>query len=100
MINQFTVVGRLVNNPTEIENLENTNIEIEIEVSIPRPYKNLNGEYENDVIVCKVWNGIAKTIAENCKKNDVVGVQGRILNNNKLLADKITFLNTKIREEK
>ena len=98
MMNQFMLVGKLASNPTEIENLENGTIEVEITIVIKREYCNTNGIYETDIVKCNVWSGIAKRIIENCKKGDLIGVRGRFIKNNKLLAERVTFLANK--EEK
>ena len=95
MMNQFMLVGRLASNPTEIENLENGNVEVEITIAIKREYCNANGIYETDYVTCNIWNGIAKRVIENCKKGDLIGVRGRFIKNNKLLAERVTFLANK-----
>ena len=76
MLNQFVIVGRLVNSP-ELRKVEKGNV-TEITLAVPRSYKNKDGEYETDFIDFIVYNGIAENTKEYCKKGDIVGVKGRI----------------------
>lgn len=104
MMNQFVTVGRMVNNP-EIKDLENGNKVSSIVLAVQRPYKNAEGEYDTDFLDITIWNGIAKSTCDYCKKGDLVGVKGRIQNNNyevdgktmhknEMIAEKITFLSS------
>ena len=66
----------------------------------------MNGEYETDFINCVLWDSIAKSTVEYCKKGNIVGVKGRIQskivekeNESKkyyveVVAEKITFLSS------
>lgn len=101
MLNQITLVGRLVSDP-KIE--EGDNIKYSrITLAVPRSYKNINGEYETDFISCTLWRGIAESTKEYCKKGDLLGIRGRLQNNNyerdgkkiyqtDVVVEKITFL--------
>ena len=77
MLNQVVIVGRLVGNPILEEN-ENGKKVCNITLAVPRSYKNAEGIYDTDFIKCTLWNGIAETTAEYCKKGDLVGVKGRL----------------------
>ena len=101
MLNQTVLVGRLVENP-KVENDKR----VIITLAIPRSYKNLDGEYENDIIDCIVWNGIADNTVEYCKKGDLLGIKGRIQSEeiefggkiyrkSEVVAEKITFLSSR-----
>ena len=110
MLNQVVIAGRLVNDPVVEENEEGKKV-IYITVAVPRPYKNIEGEYETDFIKCILWNAIAETTAEYCKKGDIIGVKGRLQtgsyeteNGDKkytmdLIAEKVSFLSSKKEEE-
>ena len=96
MLNQLTLVGRLVRNP-EVTTSNDTKYS-HITIAVPRSYKNVNGEYETDFIPVQLLKGIAENTVEYCKKGDLVGVKGRIQSNENgiyLLAEKITFLSSK-----
>lgn len=101
MLNQIITVGRLVEKPEVIE-LENGKKECNITVAVPRPFKNVNGEYDTDFIPCKLWEGIATNAAEYCNKGDIIGVKGRLqVNDNKLevMVEKLTFLSSAKKNE-
>lgn len=103
MMNQIVLVGRLVNDPI-IQKEGEKDISI-ISLAVPRPYKNVDGEYETDFIDCILWQAVASTTCEYCKKGDVVGVKGRlqtrIVDDKKItevIAERITFLSSKKEE--
>lgn len=95
LLNQFVIVGRLVENPKTEEKDKG----VIITLAIPRSYKNKDGEYDTDFISCILWNSIAENTSEYCKKGDLLGVKGRLAskeNRIEAIAEKITFLsNTK-----
>lgn len=96
MLNQLVLVGRLTND-IEVKEVENKKVST-IVLAIPRPFKNAEGEYETDFIPCTIWNDIAETTSEYCKKGDIIGVKGRVEskdNNIHIVAEKITFLSSK-----
>lgn len=102
MLNQVILVGRITNDNIEIKNLENNKKGAYITLAIPRSVKNAEGEYETDFIDCELWNSVAESTAEYCKKGDIVGVKGRlecnrVINQDKLMvvAEKVTFLSSR-----
>ena len=101
MLNQVMIVGRIAN---EVEVLETENGKKVgyITIASQRSYKNEDGNYETDFIPCTLWNGIIENVAEYCKKGDIVGIKGRIQNDNDklvIVAEKVTFLSTKKGDE-
>ncbi len=106
MLNQVTLVGRLVKDP-ELKTTETGSQLSYITVAIPRNYKNINGEYETDFVECTLWNGIASNTKQYCKKGDIIGIRGFLRNNVyekkdntkvyslDVVADKVTFLSSK-----
>ena len=102
MLNQVVIVGRLVEKPIVEEN-ENGKKVCNITLTVPRSYKNAEGEYETDFIKCTLWNGIAENTTEYCEKGDIVGVKGRLqcLSGNELqvVAEKVSFLSTNKNKE-
>ncbi len=96
MLNQTVLVGRLVDTPTIENNKEARGAKIKL--AIPRSYKNTEGDYDTDFITCLVWGGIADNVTEYCKKGDLIGVKGRLEqqdSNVVVVAEKITFLSSK-----
>ena len=106
MLNQVVMVGRLTSDP-EINEVENDRKVATITLAVQRSYKNAEGVYETDFIKCTLWNGIAETTAEYCKKGDVVGVKGRIQTTNvddkivmEVVAEKVSFLSSRKEEDR
>ena len=77
MINNVILVGRLVKTPELLLTETGKKLSM-ITLAVPRPYKNLNGEYDTDFVDCTLWTGIAENTAEYCKTGDVIGVKGRL----------------------
>ena len=110
MLNQLVIAGRLTSNP-EIKELENGKKVCTITVAVPRSFKNADGIYETDFIRCTLWNGIADTTTEYCRKGDIVGVKGRIQTSTyenekgeknytmEVVAEKISFLSSGRKDE-
>ena len=109
MLNQLVIAGRLVSDP-QIITSENNVKRTYVTVAVPRSYKNVDGTYDTDVIRCVLWNGIAETACEYCKKGDIIGVKGRIQTSNyekegekiyttEVIAEKISFLSSKKTDE-
>jgi len=110
MLNQTVIVGRLVRDP-ELRETEAGHKVTNITVAVPRSYKNVNGEYDTDFISCVLWKGIAENTVAYVKKGDLIGIKGRIQSRDieleddrhrqvmELVAEKITFLSSKPKEE-
>lgn len=106
MLNQVVLVGRLVRDP-QLKTGEKNKQYMYISLAIPRSFKNINGEYETDFVDCLLWDGVAKSTSEYCKKGDIVGVKGRIQSKVReledktkkysidIIAEKVTFLSNK-----
>lgn len=73
MLNQFVLVGR-VNNINKISDKD-----YKVTLEIPRPFKNKNGEYENDYVDVIVKREVTKTTMECVVNNDIIGVKGRFV---------------------
>lgn len=111
MLNQSILVGRIVREP-EVKEAENGSKVTHISLAVQRSYKNVNGEYDCDFIPCVLWRGIAESTAEYCKKGDLIGVRGRLQTRSielpdetkrnliEVVAEKVTFLSTKPKEER
>ena len=101
MLNQVVIVGRLVEKPIVEEN-ENEKKVCNIILAVQRSYKNAEGVYETDFIKCTLWNWIAETATEYCKKGDLVGIKGRLqCTDSKLevIAEKVSFLSSSKKDD-
>ena len=110
MLNQIILVGRLVQTPEVITTESEKNISY-ITLAIPRTWKNADGEYDTDFIDCVLFNVVAENTVEYCRKGDIVGVKGRVqtrmvededgshYKKMEIVAEKITFLSSKKKED-
>ena len=109
MLNQAVLVGRIVRDP-EVRETENGAKISNLTLAVPRSFKNAEGAYETDFIDVTLWNNIAQSTSEYCKKGDLVGVKGRIQTDSyekdgekkllmKVIADRVTFLSSKSKSE-
>ena len=99
MLNQVVLVGRIVKRN---ETKTNGKKIIKFTIGVPRPFKNINGDYEKDFIEIILWNGLSEISNNYCQKGDLVGIKGRLQsnvskdtkNNNKLevIAEKVTII--------
>lgn len=110
-MNQVLLVGRLARDVDLRTTANGADVAI-FTIKIRRPYKNIDGKYETDYIDCITWRNLAKNLSEYCKKEDLIGIIGRIQNvryNDKngnkvyqkqIVAEKISFLaNSNKKEE-
>lgn len=101
MLNNYILVGRIAEN-IEIKEIEGKKVGI-LKVSVPRCFKNTEGDYDVDIIDLEVYDNIAENVSNYCKKGDVVGAKGRISKLEgeelKLVVEKVTFLSSKKNEE-
>ena len=94
MNNHVCLIGRINNDIEKIENDNKTSYRLIL--NITRNFKNQDGDYENDIIPVELMSYVGNTTFEYCKKDDLVGIRGRIESkeNNpiKIIAEKVTFL--------
>lgn len=91
-MNEFILVGRIVKLEQE-----------KVNIAVPRNYKNSDGVYDTDFITIIVKESINEQMQTYCQKGDLIGVKGKIAcldNKLELVAEKVTFLANKKKEEK
>lgn len=109
MLNQLVVIGRLVKEP-ELKRTDTGKNVTNITLAVPRSFKNSNGEYDTDFLDCVLWNNVAESTTEYCHKGDLIGVKGRLQTRvyekddekkyvTEVIAEKVTFLSSKRKEE-
>ncbi|NBK97020.1 MAG: single-stranded DNA-binding protein [Erysipelotrichia bacterium] len=99
MLNQFILVGTVMETPqlqTTTTGLKYMNLMIDSQ----RSFKNVDGEYEHDVIVCKLWRTIAENSLSYCQEGNVVGVKGRIQSYSHTSDEGVTYYNYELIVEK
>lgn len=107
MLNQVILVGRLTKDP-EIKETSDGKKVSNITLAVTRNYKNQETqEYDTDFLSCTLWEGIAESTHQYCKKGSTVGVKARLAMKRfdygeeqyftypEIVAEKITFINTK-----
>ena len=109
MLNQIVLVGRLTRN-IKINKSENGKKIANISLAIPRSFKNMEGTYDTDFIDCVAFENIAENTASYCSKGEIVGGKGRGQSRvgekegkkgywMGLVAEKVTFLSSRKKEE-
>lgn len=77
MLNNIILIGRLTEDPV-IRSTTGGQSVTTITLAVARNYKNVDGEYDTDFIPCTVWEGLANSVTEYCKKGSTVAIRGRI----------------------
>ena len=77
MINQVTLIGRIVEKPI-LRSYENDVNVATLTLAVTRPFKNMDGNYETDFIKITLSNGVAQSTCDYTQKGDIVGVKGRV----------------------
>lgn len=110
MLNQVVLVGRLTDD-LEVSETENGKKVTTMILAVQRSFKNSDGVYDADFIKCTLWNAVASSTSEYCKKGDIIGLKGRIQVNTytypdgtkkystEVIAEKVTFLSSKPLDE-
>ena len=113
-MNRVSLIGRLTKDPELRTNDKGLDI-ASFTIAVHRPFKNENGDYEADFILCKAFKKRAETIHKYCKKGDMLGVEGSIrtgsyekedgsrVYTSEIMADNVEFLtpnNNTPKEEK
>ena len=100
MLNISTLVGR-ISNEVVLEETKNNKKVLKLQLSVPRSFKNADGNYDTDFVPVVIFGDMAVNTAEYTKPGDLVGVKGRLQNLDeesdvlKLVVDRITFLSAK-----
>ncbi|MBP3503304.1 MAG: single-stranded DNA-binding protein [Clostridia bacterium] len=100
MLNISTLVGR-INSDLILEETKNNKKVLKLQLSVPRSFKNADGNYDTDFVPVVIFGDMAINTAEYTKPGDLVGVKGRLQNLDEesnllsLIAEKITFLSAK-----
>ena len=77
MINQVTLIGRIVEKPI-LRSYENDVNVATLTLAVTRPFKNMDGNYETDFIKITLWNGVAQSSCDYTQKCFIFGVKGRV----------------------
>lgn len=78
MINQVTLIGRVVEKPT-LRDYEGEFKVATLTLAVARPFKNMEGNVDTDFIKITLWNTVAENTCEYTDKGDIVGIKGRLM---------------------
>ncbi|PLT35837.1 single-stranded DNA-binding protein [Bacillus sp. V5-8f] len=77
MINQVTLVGRLVKDPDLRYTPEGKAVS-NITLAVNRNFRNQDGGYDADFVQCTLWKKTAENTVQFCRKGSIIGITGRI----------------------
>jgi len=98
-LNIVLLIGRLTHN-VELKEVGNGFSKATILLSVQREFKNSNGEYDTDLIPITLWEGIALSCKEFCKKDSLVSIRCRVQANKFESEDGKTYHNIELIGEK
>ncbi len=78
MINQLTLVGRVVEKPT-LYDYEGEFKVANLTLAVARPFKNMEGNIDTDFFRITLWNANAENVCEYTDKGDIVGIKARLV---------------------
>jgi single-strand DNA-binding protein len=81
LINQVTLVGRLVRDPELRYTPEGTAVS-NVTLAVSRNFRNSEGQYDADFVQCTLWKKTAENTVQYCRKGSVIGITGRIQTRN------------------
>jgi single-strand DNA-binding protein len=81
LINQVTIVGRLTKDP-DLRYTTDGKPVLNVTLALNRRFKNQNGQFDADFILCTLWGKAAENTAKFCQKGSVLGIVGRIQTRN------------------
>ena len=80
-MNKVCITGRLVKD-IEIRYTQNNVAVTQFTLAVTRKFKNANGDYESDFINCVTYRNTAEVLSKYTKKDDLIGIEGRIQTRN------------------
>lgn len=110
-MNKVILLGRICND-LELRYLKNESGVLNINLAVPRSFKNLNGEYETDFIKVTLYGKTAEIVNKNCKKGDRIVIDGRLQyrtyqdkdgnarSDTSVVSEKVTLIELRKKEEK
>lgn len=80
-MNKFIATGRL-SKAIELKYTQSGKAVGSFTLAVQRDFKNANGDYEADFLMCQVWGKTAEIMANHLNKGSKVLVEGRIATRN------------------
>ena len=79
MINNVTLVGRIVDNPRTMRDEKGNSREV-MKIETVRPFRDNDGNYGTDEFDVELWNGISAQVKDYYSVGKLVGLKGRLEN--------------------
>lgn len=80
-MNEFIILGKALNKP-ELKESEGGTQYSYLQVAIKKPFKNKDGEYEEDELQFTLFKNLAQEVADSVEEGTSVIVKGHISSNN------------------
>lgn len=80
-MNSVQLIGRLTKD-IQVNKTQSGLSTATFTLAVNRNFRNANGEYEADFILCQVWRGRAENLAQFTHKGSRIGINGRIQTRN------------------
>lgn len=80
-MNNVSLIGRLTKDP-DLRYTSSGMAVATFSLAVQRSFRNKDGEYEADFINCVCWNKSGETLANHVRKEQRIGVTGRIQTRN------------------
>ncbi|AOM81938.1 single-stranded DNA-binding protein [Salisediminibacterium beveridgei] len=77
-MNQFTIVGRIANDP-KLGTTAHGKHYVRFHVAVRRDFKSKDNEYKTDFIPVVAWRTTAERIHDYCGKGSIVTINGRMM---------------------
>lgn len=87
--NYVFLIGRLTHN-LEVKTTKAGKQVCSMQISVKRPFKNSDGDYDYDFIKVSLWEGLVDIVSTRLKKGDKIGLKGRLVNKKLVLEGNIS----------
>ena len=102
-MNEFNIIGKALNKPELRESEAGTQYSL-LQVAVKRPFKNKDGEFEQDELQFTLFKNLAQEVYDTVDEGTAVIVKGHISSNNyekdgktmfysNLIADRVSQIN-------
>lgn len=94
-MNQVGLVGRLTKDPN-FKVISDTKQCTSFVLAVNRNFKNQQGKFEADFVLCIAWGKLAENIYKYCGKGSLIGVNGRMQTRSYTNAEKVRVYTTEV----
>lgn len=80
-MNEFNILGKALNKPELRESEGGTQYSL-LQVAVKKPFKNKDGEYEEDLLQFTLFKNLAQEVSDSVDEGTPVIIKGHISSNN------------------